>query len=84
MEHLLIAYDILIIIIGFAALSNAVVWALRTGQNELGNFSIVNLGDEVTPIARLQNRACAFPCTRLLSRLASVTSAFNQLDDIHL
>jgi len=41
MEHLLIAYDILIIIIGFAALSNAIGWALRTGQNELGNFSIV-------------------------------------------
>ena len=41
MEHLLIAYDILIIIIGFAALSNAVVWALRTGREDLGNFSIV-------------------------------------------
>jgi len=41
MDHLLIAYDIVVIIIGFAALSNAVVWALRTGQNELGNFSIV-------------------------------------------
>jgi len=41
MEHLLIAYDILVIIIGFAALSNAVVWALRTGQGDLGNFSIV-------------------------------------------
>jgi len=41
MEHLLIAYDILVIIIGFAALSNAVVWALRTGQDDLGNFSIV-------------------------------------------
>jgi len=41
MDHLLIAYDILVIIIGFAALSNTVVWALRTGQNDLGNFSIV-------------------------------------------
>ena len=41
MDHLLIAYDIVVIIIGFAALSNAVVWALRTGQNDLGNFSIV-------------------------------------------
>jgi len=41
MEHLLIAYDILVIIIGFAALSNVVIWALRTGQNDLGNFSIV-------------------------------------------
>jgi DNA-binding CsgD family transcriptional regulator len=41
MDHLLIAYDILVIIIGFAALSNAVLWALRTGQNDLGNFSIV-------------------------------------------
>jgi len=41
MEHLLIAYDILVIIIGFAALFNTVVWALRTGQNDLGNFSIV-------------------------------------------
>ena len=41
MEHFVIAYDILVIIIGFAALSNAVVWALRTGRNDLGNFSIV-------------------------------------------
>jgi len=41
MEHLLIAYDILVIIIGFSALSNAVVWALRTGQGDFGNFSIV-------------------------------------------
>jgi DNA-binding CsgD family transcriptional regulator len=41
MEHLLIAYDVLVIIIGFTALSNAVVWALRTGQNDMGNFSIV-------------------------------------------
>ena len=41
MEHLVIAYDIVVIIIGFAALFNTVVWALRTGQNDLGNFSIV-------------------------------------------
>lgn len=41
MAHLLIAYDILVIIIGFIALSNAVVWALRTGQNDMGNFSII-------------------------------------------
>lgn len=41
MEHLLIAYDILVIIIGVAALSNAVIWAIRTGRNDLGNFSIV-------------------------------------------
>ncbi len=41
MEHLLIAYDVLVIIIGFTALSNAIVWALRTGENETGNFSII-------------------------------------------
>lgn len=41
MAHLLIAYDILVIIIGFAALFNTVAWALRTGQNDFGNFSIV-------------------------------------------
>jgi len=41
MEHLLIAYDILIILIGFTALSNAIVWALRTGDNDMGNFSII-------------------------------------------
>ena len=41
MDHLLIAYDILVIIIGFIALSNAVIWALRTGQNDMGNFSIL-------------------------------------------
>ena len=41
MEHLLIAYDILAIIVGFTALSNAVGWALKTGENDMGNFSIV-------------------------------------------
>ena len=41
MDHLVIAYDILVIIIGVAALSNTVVWALRTGRNDFGNFSIV-------------------------------------------
>lgn len=41
MEHLLIAYDILAIIVGFIALSNAVSWALRTGENDMGNFSII-------------------------------------------
>jgi DNA-binding CsgD family transcriptional regulator len=41
MDHLVIAYDILVIVIGFAALSNAVVWALMTGQSDWGNFSIV-------------------------------------------
>jgi len=41
MEHLLIAYDILAILIGFSALFNTVSWALKTGQNDLGNFSII-------------------------------------------
>jgi len=41
MEHLLIAYDVVVIIIGFTALSNAIVWALRTGENDMGNFSII-------------------------------------------
>ena len=41
MEHLLIAYDILVIVIGFIALSNAILWALRTGDNDMGNFSII-------------------------------------------
>jgi DNA-binding CsgD family transcriptional regulator len=40
-EHLLIAYDILAILIGFIALFNTVSWALKTGQNDLGNFSII-------------------------------------------
>jgi len=41
MDHLLIAYDILAILIGFIALFNAISWALKTGQNDLGNFSII-------------------------------------------
>ena len=41
MDHLLIAYDILAIMIGFSALFNAVSWALKTGQNDMGNFSII-------------------------------------------
>ena len=41
MAHLLIAYDLLVILIGFTVLSNAVVWTLRTRKKDLGNFSIV-------------------------------------------
>lgn len=41
MDHFLIAYDILVIVIGFAALSNVVFWAWKTGQNDFGNFSII-------------------------------------------
>ena len=41
MDHLLIAYDILAILIGFIALFSTVFWALKTGQNDLGNFSII-------------------------------------------
>jgi hypothetical protein len=35
----------------------------------------VILGDKVTPAARLQNRACLFPSTRLLSYLILVMDA---------
>jgi len=42
MAHLLIAYDLLVILIGFTALSNAVVLAVRTRRNDLGNFSILH------------------------------------------
>jgi len=41
MEHFLIAYDILAILIGFSALFNTVSWAIKTRQNDLGNFSII-------------------------------------------
>jgi len=41
MAHLLIAYDLLVILIGFTALSNAIILAARTRQKDLGNFSIL-------------------------------------------
>ncbi len=41
MEHLQIAYDLLVIMIGLAALSIVVFWAVRTGESELRDFSIV-------------------------------------------
>src|SRR5262245_33848657 len=41
MEHLLIAYDLLVIMIGLAALSIVVFWAARTGESDLRNFSIL-------------------------------------------
>lgn len=41
MEHLQIAYDLLVIIIGFAALSIVVFWASKTGESELRSFSIL-------------------------------------------
>ncbi len=42
MEHLEIAYDLLVIMLGFAALSIAVSWALRTGETDLRNFCVLN------------------------------------------
>ena len=41
MEHLQIAFDLLVIVIGFAALSIAVSWALRTGESHLFNFCLL-------------------------------------------
>jgi DNA-binding CsgD family transcriptional regulator len=41
MEHLQIAYDLFVIMIGLAALSIVVFWAVRTGENDLGDFAIL-------------------------------------------
>ena len=41
MEHLEIAYDLLVIMIGLAALSIVVFWAARTGETDLWDFSIL-------------------------------------------
>lgn len=41
MEHLQIAYDLLVIMIGLAALSIVVFWAARTGESDVWNFSIL-------------------------------------------
>src|SRR6185503_7892844 len=41
MEHLQIAYDLLVIMIGLAALSIVVFWAVRTGEADLRGFSIL-------------------------------------------
>src|SRR6266508_3668304 len=41
MEHLQIAYDLLVIMIGLAALSIVVFWASRTGESDLRDFGIL-------------------------------------------
>src|SRR5687768_3596523 len=41
MEHLQIAYDLFVIMIGLAALSIVVFWAARTGESDLRDFSIL-------------------------------------------
>jgi DNA-binding CsgD family transcriptional regulator len=41
MEHLEIAYDLLVIMIGLATLSIVIFWAARTGETDLRDFSIV-------------------------------------------
>ena len=41
MEHLAIAYDLLVIMIGLAALSIVVFWASRTGESDLRDFGIL-------------------------------------------
>src|SRR5688572_1155497 len=40
MEHLQIAYDLFVIMIGLAALSIVFLWAARTGESDLRNFSL--------------------------------------------
>ncbi len=41
MEHLLIAYDLIVIMIGLAALSISLSWVLRTGEADVRNFCIL-------------------------------------------
>src|SRR6185369_7814039 len=41
MGHLEIAYDLLVIMIGLAALSIVIFWAARAGETDLRDFSIV-------------------------------------------
>jgi DNA-binding CsgD family transcriptional regulator len=41
MQHLLIAYDVFVIMIGLAALSISLSWVLRTGEADLRNFCIL-------------------------------------------
>lgn len=41
MEHLQIAFDLLVIVIGFAALAIAIAWALRSGESYLLNFCLL-------------------------------------------
>lgn len=41
MEHLQIAYDLLVIIIGFSALAIAIFWTTKTRETDLRNFCIL-------------------------------------------
>ncbi len=41
MDHLQIAFDLLVIVIGFAALAIAISWALRSGESYLLNFCLL-------------------------------------------
>ncbi len=41
MQHLQIAFDLLVIVIGFAALAIAISWALRSGESYLLNFCLL-------------------------------------------
>jgi len=41
MEHLQIAYDLLVILIGFSALAMAVFWTSKTGDSDLRNFCVL-------------------------------------------
>jgi len=41
MEHLVISYDLLVIMVGLAALSISLSWVLRTGEADVRNFCIL-------------------------------------------
>ena len=53
MEHLQIAYDLLVIMIGLAALSIVVSWAARTGEADLRDFNILYLCFTLALIVRV-------------------------------
>ena len=53
MEHLQIAYDLLVIMIGLAALSIVVSWAARTGEADLRDFNILYLCFTLVLIVRV-------------------------------
>src|SRR5688572_1387729 len=53
MEHLQLAYDLLVIMIGLAALSIVVFWAVRTGEADLRDFSLLYLCFTLVLIVRM-------------------------------
>ena len=82
MEHLEIAYDLLVIMIGLAALSISVSWVLRTGEADVRNFCLLYALFTAELLVALVQKYLALNVAGYSARTWYVIMGLRQLFDI--